>query len=403
MSGAPFLRLRASCARAAVAVQVCVCMVVLIGFGAFVVDVGGMYNVRADLQRTADAAALAAASAYTSDEMMTVRMGTDLTGTAFDDVVNTASQRATSYAAPNPSYGTTTTNVHPGDIQTGWLDLHSATALLDTTPFAPASNAVQVLVRRDGGDEGTNPAVPFLFAQVLGFSSGMTGARATATFDDRFSGFLPGTGPTGTLPMTIHEDAFATELANGGDNYGWNENGGVDTGDGDGIREIRLYPYPLSGAGYSEGDGNFGVLNIGSGNQGLTELRDQITNGTPSSDFITEIGTADLTFYDGAGLPISYTITGSPGLDGGLTHAIEHIVGSVVGFFLHDNVILSGANAEYTIVQMRFGRVMDIKLNGPPHQRGLYIQPVSYVGSDVQIDPEAPSSGGLVGRLVLAR
>ena len=74
-----------------------------------------------------------------------------------------------------------------------------------------------------------------------------------------------------------------------------------------------------------------------------------------------------------------------------------------MGFFLHDNVVLSGSNAIYTITEIRFGRVMDINLTGAPSTRGLYIQPVSYAGGGVRIDPDAPSSGGLVGRLVLAR
>ena len=62
--------------RAVVAVQVAVLFSVLVGFAALVIDVGAMYNVRADLQRTADASALAGASIYTSDDMMRIRMGT---------------------------------------------------------------------------------------------------------------------------------------------------------------------------------------------------------------------------------------------------------------------------------------------------------------------------------------
>lgn len=86
-----------------------------------------------------------------------------------------------------------------------------------------------------------------------------------------------------------------------------------------------------------------------------------------------------------------------------LADAVEQIEGQVVAFFLHHNVILSGSNATYTITTMRFGCVMDIRLTGPPSNRGLYIQPVSYDGGGVRIDPNAPSSGGLVGRIVLAR
>jgi len=145
------------------------------------------------------------------------------------------------------------------------------------------------------------------------------------------------------------------------------------------------------------------VLNIGTGNQGLAALRNQIINGVTAEDLRMEVGTSELTFYDGNGNPETYDITGSPGLDGGLADAIESEEGQIVGFFLHDNVILSGSNAVYTIVQVRFGRVMDIRLTGPPHRRGMYIQPVSYSGSGVKLDANAPSSGGLMGLVVLGR
>jgi len=62
-------------------------------------------------------------------------------------------------------------------------------------------------------------------------------------------------------------------------------------------------------------------------------------------------------------------------------------VGQVIGFFLHTNVVLSGSNATYTITQIRYGRVMDIRLTGPPSQRGFFVQPVSYAGGEVRVDP----------------
>ena len=108
-----------------------------------------------------------------------------------------------------------------------------------------------------------------------------------------------------------------------------------------------------------------------------------------------------MTFYDDGGNPVTYEITGSPGLDGGLAASIESLEGQVIGFFLHNGVILSGANAIYTITQIRFGRVMDLKLTGPPDQRGFYVQPVTYDGAGVSIDVNAPSTNGLIGKVVL--
>ena len=66
-------------------------------------------------------------------------------------------------------------------------------------------------------------------------------------------------------------------------------------------------------------------------------------------------------------------------------------------------VVDTGSNSIYTITNLRFGRLMDIRLTGGPTHQGLWIQPVSYVGADVRLSRNAPSSGGLLGRLVIAR
>ena len=52
--------------RGAVAVQVAVSMTAIMGFAALTIDVGVIYNAKTDLQRTADAAALAASSKLAS-------------------------------------------------------------------------------------------------------------------------------------------------------------------------------------------------------------------------------------------------------------------------------------------------------------------------------------------------
>jgi Flp pilus assembly protein TadG len=389
--------------RGVIAVQVAVILAVLVGFAALTIDVGAMYNTRADLQRSVDAAALAGAAAYTTDEMMQVRMNPD-DADALGYVVSLANELATDGAAWNPSLGTTTTSVDNGDILTGWINLNSTSETIHTNPQPNEYNAVQVFLRRQLSEqEGANPPIALFFARIFGKQYAETATTAVAAFDDRFSGISVSEPGAGFLPFTIHEDAFASELAFGGDQYGWDPDTETVYEGADGIREIRLYPYPLSGDPDSWGDGNFGVLNIGSTDQGLLQLRDQIMNGVSAEDLEAEIGTSNPTFYDDDGNPITYDITGSPGLDAGLVDAIESIEGQIVGFFLHNDVILSGANSIYTITAIRFGRLMDIRLYGAPDTRGLYIQPAIYAGGNVQVDEDAPSSGGLVGRLVLVR
>lgn len=389
--------------RGVIAVQVAVFMVMLLAVAALTIDVGAMFNTRADLQRAADAAALAGASAYNTDAMMTIRMGTGGAATLADVVWRTHS-RVNVFANLNPSLGTTATQVDPADILTGWINVHSASEALHPTAAPNEYNAVQVTVRRSTGEASTsNGPLHFFFAPVFGTLTGDVSASAVAIFDDRFAGVTVSEDGAGLLPFTIHEDAFASELAAGGDQYSYDHDFETVNTTPDGIREIRLYPYPLSGSGYEEGDGNFGVLNIGTGNQGVDAEVTQIRNGVTAADFEMEIGTSDLTLLDDSGQPVTYDITGSPGLEVALKAAISDIVGREVGFFLHDNVVLSGSNAIYTITQIRYGRVMDVRLTGAPNQRGLFVQPTSYAGSEIHIDPQAPSSGGLVGRIVLAR
>jgi len=386
--------------RAIVAVQVAVLLVVMFGFAALTIDVGTLYNARAELQRSADAAALAGASAYVGNSMMRVRM-TPNDSESLADTLAYAIDRTTRYSEFNKALNETT-RIEDGDILTGWLDPSATVGDILTNPASVDYNAVSVMIRRrrDGG--GVNSSVPYFFATIFGKAEGASSASAVAVFDDRVSGFEISDGSGGMLPFSIHEDALAEELASGGDQYTYDHEVGGVSSTADGIREIRVYPYPLSGPGEA-GDGNFGILNIGTGNQGVNAIRVQIVNGVTPDDMEMEVGTSDLTFYDADGDPVTYDITGSPGIKSALVASIESEEGEIVGFFVHNNVTEQGSNTVYTIVNIRFGRLMDVRLNGNSNSRYVYVQPITYTGGGVKIDSNAPSSGGLMGKVLLAR
>lgn len=388
--------------RAVVAVQVGIMMVVLIGFAALTVDVGALYNVRADLQRSADAAALAGASAFITDDMMSIRQGT-ADATVVTYVLTLSSDRAGEFGGMNPTFGLASTDVASSDIRIGRLNLLSAIEPLDSAVAPDALNGIEVTVRRESGVDSTNGPLQFFFAPIFGNIFGESSATAVAVFDDRVSGFNFNAALGKVAPFTMSRDAFYQDWQNGPDSYDYNEASGVIDNSPDGIREVRLYPYPLSGAGYTEGDGNFGMLNIGNVGQGTAEETAQISDGVTAAQMEAEIGTSEPTFYDDAGNPVTYTITGSPGLVASLKDDLSAKIGEVIGFFLHEGVTLSGANATYEISELRFARVMAVRLIGQPSLRGVYLQPVAYSGSDIIIDPQAPSTGGLLGRIILAR
>lgn len=378
--------------RAAAVVMVAVTLPVLFGVAALTVDVAYLYNIKHDLQRSADAGALAGASALTSDAMMQIRMGTG--GSALGNLVSTVEDRSVLFSSLNPTLGTSTTVITTEEITLGRLDMNFATGSIQTGGAPSQYNAVQVLARRTS--DSPNGPVNLLFAQIFGLTISEVSVTATAAFDDRMAGFDTSSYPGGLLPFTVDENVFEMDFASGSDQFTFDAAAETVSTGSDGIREIKLYPHDTA-------PGNFGLLNIGTPNQGVPALRDHIENGVPPEDFEAEVGTVVLIFYDDDGDAITYQITGDPGLKVSLQSSIETQVGKVVGFFLHNAVTDNGANTTYTITELRFGRLMEVRLQGPSSQRGLWVQPVSFWGSGVNVSANAPSSGGLVGRMVLAR
>lgn len=385
--------------RGAVIVLVAVFMVVLLGFAALVIDLGALYMTRTELQAAADAAAMAGASAYLTDDGLIQ----DYYGLA-----TIVSQRAADIADLNETY-LGSTHVAPGDILLGTHDFANPLSALDTSGINRL-NAAAVTLRYDSS--GLNGSIAYSFARLFGkFEGGMT-ASATAAIDDRFAEYH--VDSNGVLsPLTIHEDTHAQMLQNGADEYTF-AGGAAGTGS-DGVREIKLFPWKLSGNGNGNGNGNgststsdagagnFGTLNIGISNQGTAQLEDQILYGVTPAQIAAEIGTENVVFYDDAGAAMTHNITGNPGLSAGLADSVEARIGDVIGYFLHRTVSGQGANSVYEIVGLRFGRVMHIDLTGNPNDKVLVVQPVAYTGEGIVVRDTAPSTAGEVALIVLVQ
>ncbi len=147
------LRIRSTRRRGAVAVLTVVMLVVLIGFASLTIDVGYLYNVRAELQNTADAAALAGAQMLPDEAA--------------------ARQTAVEYAHRNNSqHGSVVTN---SDVVLGHWDAAAAVF----TPGGAPVDAVHVLGRRS---KSNNNPVKLFFASIFGISQTDVSASATASF-----------------------------------------------------------------------------------------------------------------------------------------------------------------------------------------------------------------------------
>lgn len=387
--------------RAVVAVQVMVLISVLLGFAALTIDLGTMFRARGDLQDAADSAAMAGVSAFTSDAMLRVRL-TPTDSNSFNEALQYVRDRARDFSQANYTLGEQTNLlITSDDLKSGWIDLNSASSPLDPLRVVNEFNAVQVVVRRDSSaDNQANKPITYYLAPLMGINQGSAVAMATAAFDDRFAGLAVGDGTSNNLPLSTDEALFSAGFAlppgPATDNYSYDDVVEAVNANSDGVNEINIFP----GA---NAPGNFGLLNIGSPNQGNPALALQIENGVTSADMEAEIGTSDVTFYDGAGNPTTYQMTGSPGMKNGLIPSFELQVGEVISFYLHNAVVQQGQNATYTISGMQFGRLMNVNLTGPPSGRGIWIQPLIYSGSDVLTAASAPSSNGMVGKIVLVR
>ncbi len=371
--------------RGVVAVLVLVTLTLMLGFAALTVDVGMMYNVRADLQGAADAAAIAGASVLTTDEMMVVRNG------GSDGYVRAQiSVRADQFAGRNGTIGVSSLLTLPDDIIAGSLDLSSATATISSTCAGPNLNAVQVTVRCE--EDSPNGPVRLFFAQILGRAETEISATAMAVFDDRVIGFEPPAVANPLVPFSVHEDVF-----NGGgpDVYGYDPDTQTITLGGDGVQEVNLYPHA------EIGNGDFGLLNIGTPNQGNPALAVHIEDGVPPEDLEAEIGSSEVSFFDEYGDPVTYSITGNPGLHSALKSSLELREGEIIAVMVHDSAIGNGSNMTFHITGMRFARLMTTDLRGGT--KYAWLQPVTYAGGGVRVGSSGTSSGGLVGKIVLVR
>jgi hypothetical protein len=351
-----------------------VMMAFMLTMVAFAVDVGYLVCARTDLQRTADAAAIAACWELRKAAPTAYPATTNITST---EVANARAQ-AVAYAALNKVLNQTTTinnnasNSLSGDVVVGYLSNPSSpTCTMDTSQLAK-DNAVKVTVWRSSAENGN---VPLFFAKVLGLSSKTMSATATAAILGNINSFkMPSNGSNlGILPFALDLQTWNSLLAGtqtpgsdggtGYDNWSYNPSTGTVTSGHDNIRELNLFP---QGTG---SPGNRGTVDIGVSNNSTSNLVRQILNGVNQSD-LNNIG-GSLTF-DANG---HIFLTGNPGISAGVKSALASIIGQPRIIPIFDQVTGNGANAQYRIVEFVGVRILDVQLTGSMNSKHLTIQP----------------------------
>ncbi len=345
--------------RGTIAVLACFLMILVLGMAAFAVDLGYIANSRAELQRSADAAALAGC-------WQLVYQGQP--GTQIDLTAPVAAVPAVAlqYAALNPVCGSSP-SLGSEDVQVGFManpgERDAAIELGDPNLY----NAVRVTVRRAADQNGQ---VGTYFGRIFGLEGVTSSATATAALINNFGGFQApstagGTGNLMILPFALDKQTWDDlQASSGPDDWTYDPalkqvRLGVDR-----ILEANLFP---QGTG---SPGNRGTVNIGASSNSTAVLCRQILSG---------ISAADLAYYPDGQLKFDSNghmyLNADPGISAACKSALASIIGQTRLIPIFTSVVGNGNNACYDIVEFVGVRILDVTLTGSMNSKHLTVQP----------------------------
>ena len=372
--------------RGTVAVLSAFVMIVMVLFVALSVDVGYLQNAVVELQRSADAAAMAAAWELVDDGEV---------GLVDDKLA--ARTVANSFVGLNrvcrdaPSVDLNYSNSQSGDVVVGYLvDPSDPNSTLDTSD-PTKYNAVRVRVRRTSARNGE---VRMFFGRAVGVNSVATEATATAALVNNFGGFRapPADETLQILPIALDKPTWDNLVENGAGNDSWKWNASTKTveSDSDGIGEANLYP---TGTG---APGNRGTVDIGGSDNSTSDLARQITDGITEQDMMALGKPLE---FDASG---KLHLNGDPGISEGLKDELASVVGQTRIIPIFESVSKSGDTAEYTIVQWAGVRVLDVDMTG--NNKRVIVQPGSIITRyGIPSDSSQPSSWFVYSRVRLTQ
>lgn len=348
--------------RGTVAVLACLLMVAMLGMVAFAIDIGYLATSQTELQRSADASALAACCQL-------VYRGTPGTPVDLTTNVQNAPIVAGQYAGWNnvcksaPSLAGT-------DVVVGYMANPTVSGgTINTAANQNLFNSVQVTVRRNSTENGQ---IPTFFGKVFGVNGTNASATATAAFIANVGGFgIPqsSSGPTNLmlLPFALDQQTWNAMLAGdttvSTDVWNYNSSGQVVAGS-DGIREVNLFP---QGTG---SPGNRGTVDIGAPNNSTADVVRQIIYGISPSD-MAYFPNSELKFDTNGHLYLN----ADPGISAGFKAALESIIGQTRFIPIFTTVVGNGNTATYEIVAFVGVRIMAVKLTGSMNSKYLTVQP----------------------------
>jgi Flp pilus assembly protein TadG len=349
--------------RGTVAILACLLLIGLLSMLAFSIDLSYLANSQAELQRAADAAALAGC-------YQLIYTGTPGTPVNLSSNIPKVPVSATQYAGFNSVCG-----VAPGlrssDVVVGFMaNPTQPGASLNTGANQNSFNAVQVTVSRNSSINGQ---VPTFFGKVLGVNGRDASATATAALISNFGGLtIPksASGPANLmlLPFALDQQTWNSLLA--GDTTVctdvWKYTNGSVVSGSDGILEVNLFP---QGTG---SPGNRGTVKIGTDNNSTATVVNQILYGISPAE-MANYPNSTLSFNDNGDLFLG----ANPGISAGFKSALASIVGQTRLIPIFKSVVGNGNNATYDIVAFAGVRILDVNLTGSMSSKHLTVQPAT--------------------------
>lgn len=308
--------------RGAIVVLSALLMAALVGMVAYAIDHGYLLKLQTDLQKAADAAALAGVQ-----DLIRQADGTQDVAAAKQTVIN--------YVRNN--LGEEGFQVALDDIQIGRYDpgsIYSGLQLLNDGTF----DTVRVTLRRDGA---LNPQAPLFFARVFGHDEVALFATGTAVLQ-KAQGMEPGAE---ILPFATPQELWNSLQP--GDL--WSAYGDGKIRDGDGV----------------EVPGNWGTVDVGYTGNSSSDLNDQILDGLRQGDLdaLESDGRISHNEYLDSAEPA--WMQGDTGLSSGLKQSVQLVHGSKKLIPIYDQLANpNGSHVDFHVIGWGVVTVIDSQWSG---------------------------------------
>jgi Flp pilus assembly protein TadG len=332
--------------RGTVAAFFALLLIPMLALVALCVDYGYLLVVKTDLQRAADATALAAVR----DLIPAPDGSQDL---------STVHATVRQYAALNA--GNDNFQVRDEDIVIGRFD--PATVYGDMIILNDGIlDTVKVTLRRDS--LANNP-VSLFFARIIGFTDSTVSVSATAVLQ-KAQGLPPGTD---MLPIAIPESSWHNQTI--GENWSIYGDGQIVDNEGNTI------------------PGNYGTLDIGDSDNSTRDLVRQIREGLAESD-LSELNSEGRTGQSGyIGGTEQFWVQADTGLSVGMKSAVIDNHGATKLVPIIDTVNAgTGNTAEYLVVGWGVVQIVDSHWEGSFSSRQITVKKAYMYDEDLRANPD---------------